>query len=111
MWQLIFITHIVTHLHVLHVMISMSDSFDLGDTWMVVTSSPEAAEFVFRAEGKYPSRGSFEDNMMWVYDKLKLPPTMFFSYVNIGHCGNLMSYHSQHSVGYTPSQKFVLYGN
>ena len=46
---------------------------------MVVTSSPQAAEFVFRAEGKYPSRGGFEDNMLWLYDKLKLPPTMFFS--------------------------------
>ena len=51
----------------------------LGNTWMVVTSSPQAAEFVFRAEGKYPSRGGFEDNMLWLYDKLKLPPTMFFS--------------------------------
>ena len=28
----------------------------LGGTWMVFFSKPEAAEAMFRAEGKYPSR-------------------------------------------------------
>ena len=46
---------------------------------MVFVASPEAVETVFRAEGKYPSRGPFEDNMMWLFNKLEIPPPMFFS--------------------------------
>lgn len=53
---------------------------DSGTVWMVVTSSPEASEMVFRSEGKYPTRGSlFEDNLSWLYKKIKLPAPMFFS--------------------------------
>ena len=38
------------------------------------------AEIVLRSEGKYPSRGSFEDNMNWIYKKFKSPVPMFFRY-------------------------------
>ena len=55
--------------------------FCVGNSWSVIVASPEAFETVFRAEGKYPSRGYFEDNMMWLYKKLGAPPPMFFSYV------------------------------
>ena len=46
---------------------------------MVVASSPEDAEKIFRAEGKYPSRGSFENNVMWIYDSINSPPAMFLT--------------------------------
>ena len=53
----------------------------IGNFWKVLVASPEAFETVFRAEGKLPSRGYFEDNIMWLYKKLETPPPMFFSWV------------------------------
>ena len=52
-----------------------------GNKWIVVTSLPESAETIFRSEGKYPSRGHFEDNLKWIYRKLKSPMPMFFRYI------------------------------
>ncbi len=50
-----------------------------GNECAVVTSSPEDAERVFRAEGQYPSRGTFESSMMWIYDSIDHPQSMIFS--------------------------------
>jgi hypothetical protein len=47
----------------------------------VVVSGPEAASTLLRAEGKYPSRGYFEENMMWIYRNINKPYPMFFRYV------------------------------
>ena len=49
-----------------------------GKFWAVCTSSPVDAETVFRSEGKYPTRGAFEDNLAWVYKKMNTPTTMSF---------------------------------
>ena len=58
---------------------SIAKTILVGNSWLVMVASPEAFETVFRAEGKYPSRGYFEDNMMWLFKKLETPPPMFFS--------------------------------
>ena len=50
-----------------------------GNRWFVFTSSPEAAEELFRAEGKYPSRGQSEENVEWLHRKLKYSSPMFFA--------------------------------
>ena len=46
---------------------------------MVVVSGAEAVSTVMRAEGKYPSRGIHEDNVMWIYRKINKPYPMFFA--------------------------------
>ena len=43
---------------------------------MVSIRSPHEVEKLLRAEGEYPSRGSYEVNIMWIYDKLNLPPPL-----------------------------------
>ena len=53
----------------------------IGNSWSVVVSGPEAAVTLLRAEGKYPSRGYFEENMMWIYRNINKPYPMFFRYV------------------------------
>ncbi len=50
-----------------------------GRKWVVSTRSIEDAELMFRSEGESPSRGTHEDNIMWIYENLNLPPPMFFS--------------------------------
>ena len=54
----------------------------VGNSWTVVVSGPEAAATILRAEGKYPSRGYYEDNMMWIYKNIKKPYPMAFRYVS-----------------------------
>lgn len=58
---------------------------DAGNSWTVVVSGPEAAATLLHAEGKYPSRGYFEENMMWIYRNIKKPYPMFFRYVIMVH--------------------------
>ena len=53
----------------------------IGNSWTVVVSGPEAAATLLRAEGKCPSRGYFEENMMWIYRNINKPYPMFFRYV------------------------------
>ena len=53
-----------------------------GNSWCVIVSGPEAAATLLRAEGKYPSRGYFEENMMWIYRNINKPYPMFFRYMH-----------------------------
>ena len=53
-----------------------------GNSWSVVVSGPEAAATLLRAEGKYPSRGYHEENMMWIYKDINKPYPMFFRYMH-----------------------------
>ena len=46
---------------------------------MVVVGTPEAAAKMYRAEGKYPSRGSMENNMTWILEKNNIPNNMAFT--------------------------------
>ncbi len=46
---------------------------------MVSSQSIEDAETMFRSEGDFPSRGTHEDNLMWIYKNIDLPPPMFLS--------------------------------
>eukprot|EP00731_Ephydatia_muelleri_P017870 Em0010g968a len=46
---------------------------------LVVVGTPEAAAKMFRAEGKYPSRGETEDKMTWIMEKINIPNNMAFS--------------------------------
>ena len=48
---------------------------------MVVIGTPEAAAKMFRAEGKYPSRGAMEDKITWISERNNIPNFMGFSYV------------------------------
>ena len=45
----------------------------------MVVGTPEAAAKMFRAEGKYPSRGETEDKMTWIMEKINIPNNMAFS--------------------------------
>ena len=47
----------------------------------MIVSGPEAAATLFRAEGKYPSRGHFEENMMWIYRNINKPYPMVHRYI------------------------------
>ena len=55
----------------------------VGNSWSVVVSGPEAAATLLRAEGKYPSRGYYVENMMWIYKNIKKPYPMAFRYSTI----------------------------
>ncbi len=44
-----------------------------------MVQTPDAVEAVFRAEGKYPSRGGIEPNMMYIYSGQNMPAPMFFA--------------------------------
>lgn len=47
---------------------------------MVVVQGPEAAEAMFRAEGRTPGRiEGVEANVMWIHKKNNLPCGMIFS--------------------------------
>ena len=47
---------------------------------MVIAQGREAAAAIYRAEGKYPSRGRiFEENMNWIHKKNKWPIGMLFA--------------------------------
>ena len=45
----------------------------------MVVGTPEAATKMFRAEGKYPSRGEMEDKMTWIIEKNNFPNNMAFT--------------------------------
>lgn len=60
-------------------LIVLTYNFIYTGTWMVYISTPDEVEKLLRAEGEYPSRGSHEGNIMWIYNKLKLPPPMVLS--------------------------------
>ena len=45
----------------------------------MAVGTPEAAAKMFRAEGKYPSRGAMEDNLTWILEKNNIPNNMAFS--------------------------------
>eukprot|EP00731_Ephydatia_muelleri_P017926 Em0010g1024a len=53
------------------------------DKWpgkpFVVIGTPEAAAKMFRAEGKYPSRGEIEDKMTWILEKNNIPNNLGFT--------------------------------
>ena len=49
-----------------------------GESFLLV-SDPEGTEEMFRNEGEWPSRGSFEKNVQWIHDKNKLPDGLLFS--------------------------------
>ena len=46
---------------------------------IVAVGTPEAAAKMFRAEGKYPSRGAAEDKMTWILEKNNIPNNMGFT--------------------------------
>ena len=45
----------------------------------MLVGTPEAAAIMFRAEGKYPSRGEIEDKMTWILEKNNIPNNMVFT--------------------------------
>ena len=45
----------------------------------VVVGTAEAAAKMYRAEGKYPSRGEMEDKMTWILEKNNIPNNMAFT--------------------------------
>jgi len=51
----------------------------LQGAFLVSIQSPDELEKLLRAEGEYPSRGGHEDNIMWIYNKLNLPPPLVLS--------------------------------
>ena len=52
----------------------------LGGIWMVFFSKPEAAEAMFRAEGKYPSRVPFmEQTITDIHKMNNWPSPMIFA--------------------------------
>ena len=53
--------------------------FYVPGNWMVSIRSPDEIEKLLRAEGEYPSRGPYEANVMWIYNKLNLPPPLVLS--------------------------------
>ena len=60
----------------------MVDNYTLPSTVgtpMVVIGTPEGAAKMFRAEGKYPVRGTGEKKMDWIYKNMKVPVTMGFA--------------------------------
>ena len=46
---------------------------------LVVVGTPEAAAKMYRAEGKYPSRGGGENKIIWILEKNKIPNSIGFS--------------------------------
>ena len=55
--------------------------YNVGNSWTVIVSGPEAAATLLRTEGKYPSRGHFEENMMWIYRNINKPYPMVYRYI------------------------------
>ena len=54
---------------------------------MVLIREPEAAEVVFRHEGRYPTRiQMLDDNLQWLFKKLNLPVPFPFLYANQYSC-------------------------
>ena len=49
-----------------------------GEAFILV-SDPERTEEMFRSEGEWPSRGSFEKNIKWIHNKIKTPDGLAFS--------------------------------
>ena len=44
-----------------------------------MVGTPEGAAKMFRAEGKYPTRGNFEENMDWIYKNNNFSSSMIFA--------------------------------
>ena len=50
-----------------------------GKEWVVIVKHPEGTESALKSEGELPTRGMFEDHLMWIHKKNKLPYAMIFS--------------------------------
>ena len=52
----------------------------VGDRWVVLVSDPKGAEAMFRAEGKYPSRGEFfEQTITDIHKMNNWPSPLIFA--------------------------------
>ena len=52
----------------------------IGNKWVVLVNAPEGAEAMFRAEGKYPSRGEyFEQTVTDIHKMNDWPSPMIFA--------------------------------